>query len=52
MTLFTRRERLIIGFLIVTALILAVVRYVQIHRDIAVCRRGEVLRGIDDSPHQ
>lgn len=52
MVLFTRREQVIVGFLILTALVLAVVRYIQVRDDIVAYRRGEVLRVIDEAPPQ
>ena len=50
MVLFNKREQLIIGVLILLALVLAVVRYVQVHRAIAAYHRGELLRVIDNGP--
>jgi hypothetical protein len=50
MALFNKREQLIIGFLILTALVLAAVRYVRVREDIGLYRRGEVLRVIDNAP--
>jgi hypothetical protein len=47
MVQFTKREQLIIGFLVLTALILAVARYCQARKDLALHRRGEVLRVIE-----
>jgi hypothetical protein len=50
MALFSRREKLVIGFLILTGLVIAIVKYIRIHGDIAMYHRGELLRVIDEAP--
>jgi hypothetical protein len=50
--LFNKRERFIVGILIIIALVLALMRYLQIRDALNLYRRGELIRVIDETPPQ